>query len=272
MSHGDSRGQLALFPELFKTPELPSISTLPEFDRALDNLIKMSDLGAFISVTVHGLEKSYSIHVRELEIPGDFLLDGRDDAASQQIYLFPEPLRQQLRRLSYDVKSFFNRENSFRTPFGYFLYRPYFRIWSKFVKEQEERFNAFLTDTLSGRTYGRHFLASFEKGYRFLESLKDETAPWEFPGRILLADLHQCRRKIKAESLTLHSLDKTTADFPTLAITLKTMHFPADLSAFVKQVKIQFDFKSIHLDFLKDVEIKSVDDVIRLSESVWNEA
>ena len=135
MAHLDTTGQLALFPELADSPELPSISTLPEFDKALHNLIKMSDLGAFISVTVHGLDKSYSVHVRELEIPEDFLLDGRGNAVSQQFPLFPEPLRQQLRKLSYDVKGFFNRENAFRTSFGYFLYRPYFRIWSKFGTE-----------------------------------------------------------------------------------------------------------------------------------------
>ena len=146
MSHFDTTGQLALFPELIDSPELPSISTLPEFDRALHNLIKMSDLGAFISITVHGLDKSFSVHARELEIPEDFLLDGRSDATSQQIHLFPKSLRHQVRRLSYDVKRFFNKENSFRTPFGYFLFRPYFRIWSKFVREQEQRLSGFLTD------------------------------------------------------------------------------------------------------------------------------
>ena len=113
MSHFDTTGQLALFPELIDSPELPSISTLPEFDRALHNLIKMSDLGAFISITVHGLDKSFSVHARELEIPEDFLLDGRGDAASQQIHLFPESLRHQVRRLSYDVKRFFKQRKFF---------------------------------------------------------------------------------------------------------------------------------------------------------------
>ena len=208
MSHFDTTGQLALFPELIHSPELPSISTLPEFDRALHNLIKMSDLGAFISITVHGLDKSFSVHARELEIPEDFLLDGQGDAPSQPIHLFPKSLRHQVRRLSYDVKRFFNKENSFRTPFGYFLFRPYFRIWSKFVREQEQRLTGFLTDALSGRIYGNHFLEGFETGYRFLESIKDETAPWEFSDKLLLGDLKEFRKKIKTENLTLHSLNK----------------------------------------------------------------
>ncbi len=270
MTHLDTTGQLALFPELADSPELPSISTLPEFDRALHNLIKMSDLGAFISVTVHGLYKSYSVHVRELEIPEDFLLNGRGDAVSQQFPLFPEPLRHQLRKLSYDVKNFFNRENSFRTSFGYFLYRPYFRIWSKFVEEQQARLEGFLNEALLGRTYGKYFQAAFEKGYRFLESIRDDTAPWTFEDRLKLTDLQACRKTIKSEKLTLYSLNKTTENFPVMSIALKTMHFPLDLKAFVKQVVIRFDLKSIHLDYLKDVEIATVDDVIKMSDSIWN--
>ncbi|MEE2876904.1 MAG: hypothetical protein VX822_03905 [Candidatus Neomarinimicrobiota bacterium] len=270
MTHLDTIGQLALFPELSDSPELPSISTLPEFDQALHNLIKMSDLGAFISVTVHGLNKSYSVHVRELEIPEDFLLESRSDAVSKQFALFPEPLRQQLRKLSYNVKGFFNRENSFRTSFGYFLYRPYFRIWSKFVQDHQARLEGFLTDTLSGRAYGNCFQEAFEKGYRFLESIRDDTAPWDFMDKTRLAGIHESRNTVKSQKLTLHSINKTTADYPLMAIVLKTMHFPTDLSAFVKQVKIQFDFKSIHLDYLKDVDIATVDDVIKMSESISN--
>tara|TARA_Y100000590_G_scaffold404917_1_gene492822 strand:+ start:414 stop:1100 length:687 start_codon:yes stop_codon:yes gene_type:complete len=224
MIHLDTKGQLTLFPELADSPELPSTATLPEFDQAMHNLIKMNDLGALISVTVHGLDKSYSVHVRELEIPEDFLLDGRGDAVSQQFTLFPEPLRQQLRKLSYYIKGFFNREKSFRTSFGYFLYRPYFRIWSKFVEEQQARLEGFLTDALSGRNYGKYFQRSFEKGYRFFESICDNTAPWIFKEKLKLVYLQTCRKTIKSEKLTLHSINKTTADFPMMAIALKTMH------------------------------------------------
>ena len=80
MSSLDSRNQLALLPELDDHPSLPSITTLPEFDRAMDNLIKMSDLGAFISINVHGVKKTFSIHTRELEIPDDFLKEEFIDA------------------------------------------------------------------------------------------------------------------------------------------------------------------------------------------------
>ena len=191
MSHHESIGQLALFPELFKSPDLPSISTLPEFDKALDNMIRMNDLGAFISINVHGLDKSYSVHIRELEIPQEFLKTGHSEAVSTVYYLFPAHIRHQLRKLTYDVRSFLNSKNSFKTSFGYFLFRPYFRIWEKYVDEQKSRIEQFLSHTLKGREYGKHFLSAFDHGYRFLEDaggryrsmgLSQEAPTLSYPG------------------------------------------------------------------------------------------
>jgi hypothetical protein len=51
--------QLSMFPEVSGDGSIPSISTMPDFDKALGNLIKMSDLGAFIQLNIQGLEKSY---------------------------------------------------------------------------------------------------------------------------------------------------------------------------------------------------------------------
>jgi len=49
--------QLPLFPELSKNADVASITTLPAFEKALNNLINMSDLGAFIQLNVSGLGK-----------------------------------------------------------------------------------------------------------------------------------------------------------------------------------------------------------------------
>ncbi|NOZ75224.1 MAG: hypothetical protein GXO90_07570, partial [FCB group bacterium] len=57
--------QIHLFPELSEHPDLPSITTLPEFDHALNNLIKISDLGAFIQLKIQGMDKRYSLHFHE---------------------------------------------------------------------------------------------------------------------------------------------------------------------------------------------------------------
>ena len=64
--------QLPLFPELSKKSQIASITSLPKFDRALGNLIKISDLGAFIQLKISGLEKGYSLNINEMVIPNDF--------------------------------------------------------------------------------------------------------------------------------------------------------------------------------------------------------
>lgn len=265
-------GQLSFFPDLFKSPSLPSISTLPQFDKALDNLIKMSDLGAFISITVHGVEKSYSVHSKELEIPDDFILDDRVDAVSDIFHLFPEEIRHHLRKRAYDAKSFFIARNSFKTPFGFFLYRPYFRLWQKFVQERKQEVDSFLSKNLKGRVYGQLFLQAFKKGYEFLENIRDTTAPWEFSSSVRLSHIRQVRKEISDDNLTLHSLDKTIPDFPFKAITLKTMHFPETLSDYLNQLNIQYTFRSVHLDYLKDLDIQTIEDVKRFSQGLADQA
>jgi len=271
MTDSFTSNQLALFPELFRIPTIPSISTLPEFDRAMDNLIKMSDLGAFVSVNIHGVDKSYSVHIFELEIPNDFLKNGSDNLVSPVYHLFPKEIRHQLRRLTYDIKNFFNRQNSFKTPFGYFLFRPYFRIWMKFVDDRKTQIQMFLEDTLSGKKYSRYFLTTFDKGYRFLSHIKDDTAPWEFSENILMNHIREVRKDIESQNLTLHTLDKTYPDYPLKAIAVKTHHFPIDLRNYIDNLQIKFAFKSIHLENLKNITIRSVEDVKRLSSKMGEE-
>ena len=56
--------QIALFPELSKHASIPSITTLPAFDKALSNLIKISDMGAFIELKIGGLERLYTLNIK----------------------------------------------------------------------------------------------------------------------------------------------------------------------------------------------------------------
>jgi hypothetical protein len=65
-------GQLPLFPELSTGQNIPSLATLPEFGKALQNLIRMSDLGAFIELNIQGVDKLYTINLHDLDIPQDF--------------------------------------------------------------------------------------------------------------------------------------------------------------------------------------------------------
>ena len=119
--------QLPLFPELSKDTDIASITSLPEFDKALSNLIKISDLGAFIQLNISGLERGYSLNINEMVIPNDFLKDGSPRSVSY--HLFPDKMRNQLKKYAYEVKSFFNSKNSFYTDYGYFLFRSHFTMW-----------------------------------------------------------------------------------------------------------------------------------------------
>ena len=266
MTIKEHSSQLALFPELFKTPTIPSISTLPEFDLAIDNLIKLSDLGAFISVNVQGVEKSYSIHLSELEISSDFLKDGEINNISPVYHLFPAEIRHRLRRFTYDVKNFFNQQNSLKTPFGYFLYRPHFRIWAKFVEERKMHVQKFLEETLGGKKYSKYFLDCFKNGYQFISTIKDETAPWEFKDKILMQDIREIQHEMESNGSTLHTLDQTFPNYPAKAVTLKMHHFPLDLKSYIDHLSIRFAFKSIHLEYLTHVKIESMEDVKKISE------
>ena len=137
MSPKHNPSQLSIFPELSENLSTPSIATIPEFDNALGNLIKMSDLGAFIQINILGIEKVYSLNLYELKIPQDFL---RNDSALAPltVHLFPQQVRNELKKLTYEVKAFFNRGNSFKTSFGYFLFRSHFPQWKAFLKNQQK--------------------------------------------------------------------------------------------------------------------------------------
>ena len=123
--------QLSLFGELPSSSD-PSIATFPEFDHALNNLIKLSDLGAFIEINIQGFEKSYTLNLSESIIPKDFLKIPKNYSPIT-VQLFSHDLRNELKKLTYEIKAFFTPRNSFKTPFGYFLFRSDFSNWKLFL-------------------------------------------------------------------------------------------------------------------------------------------
>ena len=68
---------------------------------------------------------------------------------------------------------------------------------------KKEEINEFLNKELSGGAYGKCFLEHFTRGYEFIESLSDITAPWEFKKKLLLKDIQDCRKKISINNTTL---------------------------------------------------------------------
>jgi len=259
--------QLSFFPELDERTSLPSISTEPEFDQALGNLIKMSDMGAFIQLNIQGLEKGYTINVKELNIPHDFL-NISSAYNPLTVHLFPSALRNQLKKLTYDIKSFFNQDNSFRTSFGYFLYRSSFQSWKTFLKNQKSEIDSALSDFLSGGNFGHHFLDHFKQGYNHIFSQIDIIAPWEKREQLYLKDMDAYRKKINESGLTLHTLKATDIDYPFQVMVIKTSHIPTLLNQFLSQVQIHSIFKSIHLEYLSNRQIDTIEDIKKIAEGI----
>ena len=258
--------QLPLFPELSKESDIASITSLPEFDKALSNLIKISDLGAFIQLNISGLERGYSLNINEMVIPNDFLKDGSPRSASH--HLFPDKIRNQLKKYTYEVKSFFNSKNSFHTDYGYFLFRSHFTMWRHFIDQMEKTVSDYLYSTCKGNQYGKYFLNTFQNGYDFLFSIADITAPWEKRDGVYLKDIEKIRTSLKNNPQTGFHTPTTDIDFPFQIMVAKTEHIPMTISRFVSRVHITSVFKTIHLEYLADKTIKTTEDIKILIKSI----
>ncbi|HJM70030.1 MAG TPA: hypothetical protein QGF08_04005 [Candidatus Marinimicrobia bacterium] len=267
MSPKRNPSQLSIFPEISGDLAAPSIATIPEFDKALGNLIKMSDLGAFIQINIQGIEKIYSLNLHELHTPPDFLQNNITPAPIT-VHLFPQDTRNEIKKLTYEVKAFFNRGNSFKTSFGYFLFRSHFPSWKTYLQERQDALNQYLSDTLSKGVYGQYFLDHFQQGYDYFKDAADETAPWVFRDKILLKDIQEIRNNLMETQTTLSLLKATDLDFPFHALVLKTAHIPMVLHQFQSQVHVHSVFKTIHLEYLSDNDINTIEDVRKLTEKL----
>lgn len=259
--------QIALFPELSKHTSIPSITTLPAFDKALSNLIKISDMGAFIELTISGLERLYTINIQELDIPTDFVKK-EISTIPFSIHLFPTGFRNELKKKSYEVKSFFNTHNSFRTSFGYFLYRSHFSMWKLYL----EKMNKSITDTLYSKLghgkFVEYFLTHFKEGYDHLKSIAGVVAPWEFDNEIDIKKIQLRRSEILEKQLTISKLKPTEISYPFDLLIYKTNHIPISLKDYVENIQISSIFKSMHLEYLANKKITSIDDIKQLVKNV----
>jgi len=209
------------------------------------------------------LEKLYSVNLNEVDIPADFIKTDTPMTTST-IHLFPQDVRNQLKKFTYELKSFFNEKNSFKTSFGYFLFRSHFSLWKHFLESMKKSIDDYIFKELSHGEYGKMFLTHFEKGYSYFNSIADLRAPWEFRNRLTLKEISEVRQKVQEEHETVYSIKPTDIDYPFQYIALKTMHVPMVLHDYVDQVQISAIFKTIHLEYLQDKSIKSIEDIKNL--------
>ncbi len=259
--------QIALFPELSKHATIPSITTLPAFDKALANLIKISDLGAFIELKISGLERSYSINIQELDIPEDFVKNNISTIPFSK-HLFPTDYRNKLKKRSYEVKSFFNVHNSFKTSFGFFLFRSHFSMWKLYLEKMNKSIKNDLYTELGQGKYVEYFLDHFLEGYDYLKSIADVVAPWTFMEDIDIKMIESRRNEIQTNRLTMATLKPTEIIHPFEILIYKTNHIPISLKEYVENIYISSIFKSIHLEYLADKKITGIDDIKQLVKNV----
>ncbi len=260
--------QLFLFPELSEHPDLPSITTLPDFDHALNNLIKISDLGAFIQLRIQGMDKRYSLHFSELDIPTDFLKPEALNESLNTFYLFPDEVRRSLKKMAYEVKSFFNGNNSFKTSFGYFLFRSHFSLWKHYLEQTQKSIDKSLYQLLGQGRYGKMVLDCLKSGSDYLQQFASEIAPWNFDHDLSLKALDHHRQNLAENQDTLSTLKATEVTYPQDLLVLKTVHFPLNLSEYVSQIQISSIFKTIHMEYLVNKNINTIEDVKKLVEEM----
>jgi len=259
--------QIALFPELSKNAAIPSITTLPAFDKALSNLIKISNMGAFIELKIGGLERLYTLNIQELDIPPDFI---KNDISTIpfSIHLFPTKFRNELKKKSYEVKSFFNTRNSFKTSFGYFLLRSHFTMWKHYLERTNKTIKDSLYSELGHGKYAEYFTAHFMEGYEHLKLVAGVVAPWEFDDDINIKTIQNKRNEFIEKQLTFSSLKNTEISYPFDLLIYKTNHIPISLKDYVENIQISSIFKSIHLEYLADKKITNIDDIKQLVKNV----
>ncbi len=259
--------QIALFPEISKHAAIPSITTLPAFDKALNNLIKISNLGAFIELKISGLERIYTINIQELDIPKDFL---KKDIPTIpfSVHLFPNDFRNELKKKSYEVKSFFNARNSFKTSFGYFLFRSHFSMWKLYLEKMNKEIKEMLYHKLAQGKFGEHFLNIFMSGINHINSVADVIAPWDFEKTIDIKMIRSRRQEMIDNQISFASLKPTEIDYPFDLIIHKTNYIPATLKDYVENIQISSIFKSIHLEYLVDKKITGIEDIKQLVQNV----
>ncbi len=102
----------------------------------------------------------------------------------------------------------------------------------------------------------------------FPDSAPVRYGPWIFREKILLKDIQDVRHELLEGGSTLSSLKPTDLDYPFQLMVLKTMHIPMVLHQYQAQVQFRSVFKTIHLDYLVDIEINTIEDVRKLTKKL----
>lgn len=258
--------QIVLFPDLFNEVEPPPITSLPDFDRALDNFIKLSDFGAFIHLSFHGIEKSYSLNLNELKIRRKYL-NKITNISSPVHHLLPDDIHNKLMRFKYEALSFFSQKNSLKTSIGYFLLRRYFHQWELHRKKVLDNISKYLQSDVGEEKYEGLFAKIWNSGVNWLNSIFKKKSPYsilQYSSNMV----KERRSQFEKAGVTLSQLDEEQEDYLTNCLILKTLHIPQTLSEYISGISIDSIFRTIHLEYLKSVKIESINDIKHLFDLI----
>jgi len=125
-----------------------------------------------------------------------------------------------------------------------------------------------LYSDLGHGNYANYFLEHFQEGYGYLKSIADVVSPWEFDDDIDIKKIQLRRSELYDTQQTISSLKPTEVSFPFDLLIYKTNHIPISLKDYVENIQISSIFKSIHLEYLADKKITSIDDIKQLVKNV----
>lgn len=135
-----------------------------------------------------------------------------------------------------------------------------------------EKINKSIKDDLYSELghgkYAEYFVAHFKEGYDYLKSVAGVVAPWEFDDDIDLNKIKLRRNELYEKQQTISSLKPTEISFPFDLLVYKTNHIPISLKDYVENIQISSIFKSIHLEYLADKKITSIEDIKELVKNV----
>ncbi|MCJ7801704.1 MAG: hypothetical protein MUP82_05040, partial [Candidatus Marinimicrobia bacterium] len=135
-----------------------------------------------------------------------------------------------------------------------------------------EKMNKSIKETLYSELghgkYSNYFLTHFKEGYDYLKSIAGVVAPWEFDDDFDIKKIQFRRSELYENQLTISSLKPTEISYPFDLLIFKTNHIPISLKDYVENIQITSIFKSIHLEYLADKKITSIEDIKQLVKNV----
>jgi hypothetical protein len=254
--------QLSIFPELEQYPSIPSITTHTDFDILVENIIRLSDLGAFVEYHISGMDKSYSLRLRDMKIPAEYFRNPEEDLFLE-VALFSQEIIREVARIKYEIRAFFTSKNSLQTSFGPFLFRPYFDAWHNHLNTMREKLHNFFRNQLGGKKYFVSVKSAVERGFTFVGNAFINH-PYRLSDKISQEWIRSMREQINSERKTISQLSSVSEDFIIDYLIIKTQHFPLTLKEFLDNVKLSSVFKVVHFHHLSGIQIQSIRDIFNL--------